>query len=116
MNKFFKVAGIWVSMFIVTVILAGVFASLGLDWLAKITIATLAGHAYLMGLSLFFAYIYGEPLSKLVWWAVVIHVLTCSIVDERDWVFGIGPIIGIAVCYWLMKKSGDILSSHGRLA
>ena len=112
MLKFFKITVLWIVTVIVTIVLAGGFAYLGIDWMAKITLATFAGYVYLLVTSLFFTGFGRAPLSTVVWWTAIFHVVTCSAVDDSDAMFVIGPIVGIAICYWLMKNSYNILTSR----
>jgi hypothetical protein len=108
--KFFKIAALWLFVLVATIAFGEWSASIGLEWLAKILAASLYGHFIMLVTSFLMATFVGKGISVSVWWTAAFHVLTCSFVEEQDLQFMFGPFLGIALSYWLLRKSGQMLS------
>jgi hypothetical protein len=109
MFKFLKIAALWLTTLLATIAVGEGFSSIGAEWVGKIAVASFYGYFLLLATSFVLAF-FKTGLSKAVWWTVSLHLLTCSVVEEKDIEFMFGPLLGIAVCYVLLNISGKILS------
>ena len=110
--KFFKIAAFWVATLVMTVALSRFSSSIGLEWVAKILVASLYGHALMLVMSFLMALFAGKGITTSIWWTIGIHILISFWYNERDLLFITGPILGIVLSFWLLRKSEEILDGQ----
>jgi hypothetical protein len=108
--KFIKFTALWLAALMATLVLTGVFAWLSLDSLSKIAISTLLGYGLLLVVSFFLTGFGGVSLRGSAWSCAGVHVIANTFVGDNDALFLIGPLVGIAICYWLVRVSAKILT------
>lgn len=110
--KFFKIAAFWVATLVTTIVLVWLSSLGGLDSVAKILITSLYGHCFMLVTGFLLAFFAGKGISTSVWWSICLHLLTSYYLNERDILLITGPILGMVLSFWLLRKSEEILDGQ----
>ncbi len=103
--KFIKISAIWLVALATPITLAGLFEN---ESIAKMLFSGVYG--YFLMLAIGFALKLGYkpmPISNSVFWAIGLNVITCSASNSGIELM-VGSMIGIIVCYQLLKLSKHI--------